>query len=157
MKNLMIISFFFCLLLGCQDAPKSAPANEAPKPTAAEPIAPADTSKKQPDEALINDLAAFYTGNLPCVDCDDIQTTLTLNADPQRSYSLEEEYKGKKGKTVESSGTWTVANGVVTLTGKTGKQQYELTKEGLVSFNTDGTKRDAKSASKYLLKKVLGE
>ncbi len=103
-------------------------------------------------------LCRISLDNIPTFhDCDGIQTTLTLNADPQRSYSLEEEHKGKKSKTVESSGTWTVANNIVTLTGKTGKQQYELTKEGLVSMNADGTKRDAKSASKYLLKKVLGE
>ena len=120
-------------------------------------LSAAVSTEKQSNEALVNELAAFYTGNVSCADCDGIQTTLTLNADPQRSYSLEEEHKGKKTKTVESSGTWTVANNIVTLTGKTGKQQYEVTKEGLISMNADGTKRDVKSASKYLLKKVLGE
>ena len=115
------------------------------------------STEKQSNEALVIELAAFYSGKVPCSDCDGIETLLTLNTDPQRSYSLEEQYKGKKSKTVESKGTWVVADGIVTLTGNTGKQKYEITKEGLISLNADGSKRDANSAKKYLLNKVLGE
>ena len=108
-------------------------------------------------QSAVEQLAAFYTGTLPCKDCDGIATVLTLNADEKRTYSLEEEYKGKKPKTVESNGTWTVAGDVVTLNGKSGATKYQVTGEGLVSLNADGSKRDANAAKKYLLKKTQGE
>ncbi len=70
---------------------------------------------------------------------------------------MEEEYKGKKSSTVESTGTWEVGGDVVTLNQKSGISKYQITDEGLVSLNADGSKRDLESANKYLLKKVLGE
>jgi hypothetical protein len=109
------------------------------------------------EQTLVEQMAAFYTGSLPCPDCDGIETMLTLNADEKRTFMLEEQHKGKKPKTVESNGTWTLAGEVVTLNGKAGASKYQVTAEGLVSLNADGSKRDAKSAKKYLLKKVLGE
>jgi hypothetical protein len=102
-------------------------------------------------------LAAFYTGTLPCADCDGIVTMLTLNADEQQSFTLEEEYQGKKSKTVESNGTWAIDGDIVTLTGKSSATKYQLIDKGLVSLNKDGSKRDEKSAEKFLLTKVLGE
>lgn len=108
-------------------------------------------------QTIMEQLAAFYTGTLPCSDCEAIETLLTLNADEKRTFSLEEEYKGKKNKKVESNGTWTVAGDIVTLNLKSGDQKYQITEEGLVLLNLDGTKRDSKSAKKYLLKKVMGE
>lgn len=110
-----------------------------------------------PEQDLVNQLAAFYSGNTPCPDCEGITTLLTLNADEKRTFSLEEQYKGKNSKTVESKGTWTVADDIVTLNGDSGTRKYQLTEDGLVSLNADGSKRDAKSAKKYLLKKVMGE
>ncbi|MCU0346288.1 MAG: copper resistance protein NlpE N-terminal domain-containing protein [Saprospiraceae bacterium] len=104
-------------------------------------------------QSAVEQLAAFYTGTLPCKDCDGIATVLTLNADEKRTYTLEEEYKGKKPKTVESNGTWTVEGDMVTLTGKSGSSKYQVTAEGLIGLNADGSKRD----SKYLLKKTQGE
>ncbi len=110
-----------------------------------------------PELDLVNQLAAFYTGTIACSDCDGIVSLLTLNADEKRTFSLEETYKGKKEKTVESKGTWSVADGIVTLNGDSGSSKYQMTDDGLISLNTDGSKRDAKSAKKYLLKKVMGE
>ena len=46
---------------------------------------------------------------------------------------------------------------IVTLNQKSGTSKYQITNDGLVSLNADGSKRDAKSAPKYLLKKVMGE
>jgi copper homeostasis protein (lipoprotein) len=109
------------------------------------------------NQKMIADLAAFYTGTLPCADCDAIETLLTLNADAKRSFTLEEQYKGKKSKTVESNGTWAVTDGIVTLKGKTASSKYQVTKEGLVVLNTNGSKKDAALGKKYLLKKALGE
>ncbi|MBK9457992.1 MAG: copper resistance protein NlpE N-terminal domain-containing protein [Sphingobacteriales bacterium] len=109
------------------------------------------------EQTLVEQLAAFYTGSMPCPNCDAIETLLTLNADEKRTFTLEEEYKGKNNKKVESNGTWTVAGDVVTLNQKSGTSKYQITNDGLVSLNADGSKRDAKSAPKYLLKKVMGE
>jgi len=108
-------------------------------------------------QAMVENLAAFYTGTLPCPDCDEIVTSLTLNADETRTFTLEEEYKGKKNKKVESNGTWTVAGDMVTLNHKSGMHKYQVTDDGLISLNANGTKRDSKSSEKYLLKRVMGE
>jgi copper homeostasis protein (lipoprotein) len=151
----MLKSFFLFVMLAttsfffqsCGEAPKEPAATEAP---AAEPAAPT----ADPAQAAVEQLAAFYTGNLPCPDCDGIQTLLTLNADPQRSYTLEEQYQGKQPKTVNSNGTWAVEGNTVTLNGKSGAMKYQVTAEGLVGMNTDGSTMDA---TKYLLKKVQGE
>lgn len=110
-----------------------------------------------PSQAIAEKFAAFYTGTLPCPDCDGITTVLTLNADEKRTFTLEEEYVGKKNKTAESKGTWTVAGDIVTLNLESGISKFQVTEEGLISLNADGTKRDSKSANKYLLKKVMGE
>lgn len=140
---LVVASFGF---QSCSEAPKEPAATEAP---ATEPAPAAD-----PAQAAVEQLAAFYTGNLPCADCDGIQTMLTLNADVQRSYTLEEQYQGKQPKTVNSDGTWTVEGNVVTLNGKSGAVKYQVTNDGLVGMNADGSLMDA---TKYLLKKVQGE
>lgn len=116
-----------------------------------------ESASAVPSQSVADELAAFYTGTLPCPDCDEIATMLTLNADDKRTFNLEEAYKGKKSKTVETNGTWTVAEDVVTLSGKSGIFKYQLTDKGLISLNADGSKRDKKSAEKYLLTKVLGE
>lgn len=108
------------------------------------------------EQTLVEQLAAFYTGTMPCPNCDGIETLLTLNADEKRTFSLEEQYNGKNKK-VETNGTWTVANDIVTLNLKTGNYKYQITDNGLISLNADGSKKDPKSAQKYLLKKVMGE
>ena len=108
-------------------------------------------------QAMVEQLAAFYTGTLLCSDCNGITTVLTLNADENRTFTLEEEYKGKKNKKVESTGTWEVAGDIVTLSLESGNYAYQVTDDGLIGLNTDGTKRDSISAKRYLLKKVMGE
>jgi NlpE N-terminal domain/Protein of unknown function (DUF3828) len=110
------------------------------------------------DQAQVEQLAAFYTGNLPCPDCDGVETVLTLNADEKRTFSLEEQHKGKRKDKVDTNGTWTVAGGIVTLKLGSGESNsFKVTDEGLISLNKDGSERDSKSANKYLLKKVQGE
>jgi uncharacterized lipoprotein NlpE involved in copper resistance len=158
-------SFYFVALLvvaigcfSCSDAPKEPATNDASAvdstdvPAADTTVAPNTASS--PQEAVIMELAAFYNGLLPCPDCDGIQTMLTLNADEQQSFTLSEEYKGKKPKTVETNGTWSVMGNIVTLTSKNGSVKYQVNPDGLVALKPDGSPMDA---SKYLLKKVQGE
>lgn len=144
MRNFFFVCFSALVIISCQE--------KAKKTTGI-----TDSSATAKEQAMVNELAAFYTGAMPCPDCDAIETTLTLNADEKRTFSMEEQYKGKESKTVESSGTWTVANDIVTLNQETGVSKYQITDEGLVSLNPDGSKRDPESVKKYLLKKVLGE
>jgi len=109
------------------------------------------------EQALVEQLAAFYTGTMPCSDCDGIETMLTLNADEKRTFTLEEQYKGKRKDKVESNGTWTIVGDIVILNRKSGIHKYQVTDDGLVSLNAEGSEIDSKSTKKYLLKKVLGE
>ena len=146
---LALLSFAIVCFHSCGDAPKETTGTEAP---AADTAAVAATPSA--DQAAVEQLAAFYTGKLPCADCDGIQTLLTLNADVQRSFTLEEQYQGKQPKTVNSDGTWAVEGNIVTLNGKSGAVKYQVTSDGLVGMNADGSMMDA---TKYLLKKVQGE
>ncbi len=147
----------------CSDAPKETAADEAagadttaveaaPSSTADTTVAPNTSSS--PQRAIIEELAAFYNGLLPCPGCDGIQTMLTLNADEQQTFTLSEEYKDKKPKTIETTGTWSVMGNTITLSSKNGTHKYQITGEGLVGLAPDGKILDA---SKYLLKKVQGE
>lgn len=118
-------------------------------------------SKKTPDvdvEAVTQErasqLAAFYFGTLPNAD-GGVETLLSLNADVERTFTLEERYSDQNLNS-KTSGTWTVDEDIVTLTSESGSTKYEVTEKGLVSFNSNGSKRDAESAKKYLLRKVKG-
>lgn len=149
---LVLIAFAFVGFQSCGEAPKEDATTQEAAPTV-------DTTQAVPanagtEQAAVEQLAAFYNGTLPCDNCDGIQTMLTLNADEQRSYTMEEEYQGKQPKKVESKGTWSVAGTVVTLKGEAGETKYQVTSDGLLGMNADGSVKDA---TKYLLKKVQGE
>lgn len=148
MKNLTFVFLFVLVLFSCKQ--------EAGKTTETK-TAKTDSTAIVVEQALAEQMAAFYTGSLPCSDCDGIETILTLNADEKRTFALEEQHKGKENKTVEKKGTWSVNGDMVTLNAESGLMKYQLTEEGLVSLNADGTKRDSVSAKQYLLRKVLGE
>lgn len=148
MRNLIFVCFSILFLAACQEGAQKTPDTNA---------VTKDPPAIDKEQALVEELAAFYTGTMPCPDCDEIVTMLTLNADETRTFTLEEEYKGKESKKVESTGTWTVTGDVVTLNQESGIHKYQVTGEGLVSLNADGSKRDSASAKNYLLKRVLGE
>lgn len=148
MKNITFVFFWTLAFISCQEGTKKIPDTN---------IAITDSSAIANEQTMVNELAAFYTGTMPCPDCDEIITVLTLNADEKRTFSLEEEYKGKENRKVESTGTWTIASDIVTLNLESGISKFQVTEEGLISLNADGTKRDSVSAKKYLLKKVMGE
>jgi uncharacterized lipoprotein NlpE involved in copper resistance len=148
MKNLTSFFFSILVLISCQGEAKKTPDAKAET---------ADSTAIADEQAMVEQLAAFYMGTMPCPVCDGIETVLTLNADEKRTFTLEEHYKGKENKTVESTGTWTVTGDVVTLNQQSGATQYQITGEGLISLNPEGSRRDPASADKYLLKKVQGE
>lgn len=146
MKNLIFVCLSIFVLFSCQEEARKTAGTDT-----------TDSSAASDDQAQVEQLAAFYTGTLPCPDCDGVVTTLTLNADEKRTFTLEEQYVGKEDGTVESAGTWTVAGDLVTLNRESGAVTYQVTAEGLVSLNADGSKRDPESAKQHLLRKVMGE
>jgi copper homeostasis protein (lipoprotein) len=148
MKKIILIYFSTLALFSCQEGARNT--NDTK-------VTETDSSAIASEQAMVNELAAFYTGTLPCPDCDAIQTLLTLNADEKRTFTLEEEFKGKASRRVESTGTWTVAGDMVTLKFESSVSKFQVTEAGLISLNVDGTKIDSISAGKYLLKKVSGE
>ncbi len=149
---LVLIAFAILSFQSCGDAPKE-PATSTEEAPVSDTIVSASAASSAA-QAAVEQLAAFYNGLLPCDGCDGIQTMLTLNADEQRTYTMQEDYQGKQPKTVESNGTWSVAGTVVTLKGKSGDMKYQVTSDGLLGMNADGSVKDA---TKYLLKKVQGE
>ena len=140
MRNLVFTSLALLGLFSCQGEGKKSPNDDS----------------EAPSQERVYQLAAFYFGTLPCADCDGIEALLTLNADVDRTFTLEERYTGKNSNT-KTKGTWTVDGDVVTLNSESGSTKYEVMEKGLVSFNTNGSKRDDATAKKYLLRKVKGE
>lgn len=140
MRNLVFASLLLLGLFSCQGESKKSP----------------NVDNESTTQEEVNQLAAFYFGTLPCADCDGIETLLSLNADVDRTFTLEERYTGKNTNT-KTSGTWTVDGDIVTLNSESGSTKYQVTAKGIVSFNTNGSKRDETSAKKYLLRKVRGE
>lgn len=57
----------------------------------------------------------IYTGSLPCTDCKEIKTTLTLYANSKTlqpsMYLLEQSYVGKNGDPVLKKGKWGMQKG----------------------------------------------
>lgn len=162
MKRLFFVCFFLYGLIACQEAPKNKVSETTAVPTQSVAAPDSPSVQGQPvattaEQAISEKLAAFYVGTVPCSDCSGIKTMLTLNADDKRTFTLEEEHTGKKPKTIETAGTWSIVGDIVTLTGQTSAAKYQLTDKGLISLNADGTKRDKKTAEKYQLTKVLGE
>ena len=139
MRNLVFASLVLLVLFSCQGEGKKSPGLDA-----------------EPSPERVNELAAFYFGTLPCEDCDGIETLLSLNADVDRTFTLEERPTGKNRNT-KMDGTWTVDGDVVILNSESGSTKYQVTDKGVVSFDSNGNKRDEASAKKYLLRKVQGE
>lgn len=162
MKN----SFYLFLLLSIATLCLQSCGGNAPKETVYEiptvPTSAADLPEgtgatappTTPDQAAHEKHAAFYSGLLPCKDCDGIQTLLLLNADRYRTYTLKEDYTGKQPTTIESNGNWMVEGDIITMSNEKGTVQYKATEAGLLRLDKDGKVMDA---NKYFLKKLLAE
>ncbi|AEE48898.1 copper resistance protein NlpE N-terminal domain-containing protein [Haliscomenobacter hydrossis] len=140
MRNLVCASLVLLVLFSCQGEGKKSP----------------DVDSESATQDKVNQLAAFYFGTLPNADGGGIETLLSLNADVERTFTLEERYTDQNLNS-KTSGTWTVDGDIVTLSSESGSTKYQVTANGLVSFNNNGSKRDETSAKKYLLRKVRGE
>ncbi|WP_173910217.1 copper resistance protein NlpE [Acinetobacter sp. Marseille-Q1618] len=102
------------------------------------------------------DWAGKYKGLFPCADCEGIETELKLNAD--KTYELEEEYKGGKGNGTENKvkGTFTFDNtgSIITLDQAAENRKFFVGENFIEARDRDtGAKIDGALAEHYKLNK----
>ncbi|MDC0610589.1 copper resistance protein NlpE [Vibrio sp.] len=176
-------------LTGCDNSDKTAAQNDAPAqpsadvageaPTAADamngdvtegisqvpatsedtPVAPeTDATAKAIPAAKDNiEWQGTYKGTLPCADCDGIETTLTLNSD--ETYTLEENYLGKKDGQIDSKGsfTWDKSGTIVTLQNDKGDTpvEYSVSENQITKLDNNGEPIKGDLAQLYNLNKEV--
>lgn len=97
-----------------------------------------------------------YKGNLPCASCEEIQTTLVLDADG--AYELRRTYVEKEIETFVEQGSYNWDEKTSEITLKEPNEvllpRYKVEKGTLTLLNADGEKNVGELADKYVLKKV---
>ncbi len=98
----------------------------------------------------------IYEGTLPCADCEGIRTTLNLNKDA--SFTLKEEYLGKKSPAAfNSKGKWVVNENTITLQFDKELQdrrvQYKAGENKLWLLDQEGKEITGTLAGKYIMTK----
>lgn len=100
-----------------------------------------------------------YAGELPCADCEAIETEISLTTD--RKYVLHTIYKGRKAKGPGSNefseeGTWMLhGTDTIHLQGqKDGPSMYIRTDSSLIQLDMKGQRITGKLAGRYELKKI---
>ena len=88
-----------------------------------------------------------YSGNLPCMDCDAIATSLTLAGD--KAYVLEYRYVGKSTEAFSKTGTWSLADGELNLEGLDYK--YKVEANQLRQLDLSGKVIGGELAERYIL------
>ena len=117
---------------------------------------PIDSTVVQVDEHNAKnslDYQGNYRGNLPCADCESIETTISLTED---SYIKETVYKGKSSKVFKETGkfTWNDAGNTITLSGSAAPNQYFVGENALFHLDVDGKRIEGDLASKYQLSRI---
>lgn len=93
-------------------------------------------------------LVGTYQGNLPCIDCDAIQTSLTLAND--KAYRLEYQYVGKTVAPFSKTGVWELQDGELNLEGLDYK--YKVEADQLRQLDLSGNEITGELADKYILR-----
>ena len=119
-------------------------------------VAPIDSTIVQVDEHNAKnslDYQGNYRGNLPCADCESIETTISLTED---SYIKETVYKGKSSKVFKETGkfTWNDAGNTITLSGSEAPDQYFVGEGVLFHLDADGNRVEGDLASNYQLSRI---
>jgi copper homeostasis protein (lipoprotein) len=99
------------------------------------------------------DYIGTYKGNLPCADCEAIETTILLSED---SYVKETVYKGKSKEVFKETGkyTWNEDGNTITFLNSAVTNQYFVGENVLFHLDADGKRIEGDLASKYQLSKV---
>ena len=99
------------------------------------------------------DYQGNYRGNLPCADCESIETTISLTAD---NYTKQTVYKGKSDKVFKETGkfTWNEAGNTITLSGLEAPNQYFVGEGVLFQLDAEGKRVEGDLASNYQLSRI---
>lgn len=141
-------------IAACNDAGKK-------EPTTTTDGTATDTSGAKKEVDMHNaenslDLDGVYEGTLPCADCEGIKTTVNLNKD--KTFTLSEEYLGKKDPMKFSSkGKWVVNQNTITLQFDKELQdrrvQYKAGEGRIWLLDQEGKEITGALADKYMLTK----
>lgn len=96
-----------------------------------------------------------YVGELPCADCEGIQTIIQLNSN--LTYKKKSIYLGKSKDTfqVEGKFKWDDSGNKIYLKNDNQSQVYKVEENALVALDQDGNKIQGALSSKYRLEKLL--
>jgi copper homeostasis protein (lipoprotein) len=153
MKTNVLLIGCVSLLLGVS-ACKTKSADQVQQPgspsTAIKMAAGADNSKTSLD------WAGMYTGSLPCLDCEGIETSVLLKKDS--TYELNTKYRGKPGILFASKGSfsWDEDGGRITLKDTRGSKLpvYQVGENTLTQVDINGKPLSGNNAQRYVLTKV---
>lgn len=106
--------------------------------------------KAESMETLSVNLAGLYSGNLPCVDCESINTILELHKD--KTYVLRYIYEGKSNDEFIKEGDWAVNKNMLTLDGVDYK--YKINADYLIQLDLAGNEIKGDLAEQYQLSRV---
>lgn len=137
MRWLLSISFLLILIavaLSCVNNQKSVAAKD----------------KTESMEVLSANLAGYYSGDLPCVDCEAINTMLELHKD--NSYVLRYMYEGKSEDQFIKEGEWSIKKNMLTLEGV--DYQYKINPDYLIQLDLAGNEIKGDLAEKYQLSRI---
>lgn len=107
-------------------------------------------STKVEDDILLVDIIGAYIGNLPCVDCECINTILHLEKD--HSYKLTYMYEGKSNEEFVKEGTWKVNKDELVLNGLDYK--YHIEHDHLKQLDLSGEIILGDLAEQYQMSKI---
>lgn len=150
MKKALIILPLICLFLACKNK-KDVVKTVQEKPEA---IKTDNTPKKVIDNSENSlDWTGTYTGQLPCADCDGIETTLTLSED--FTYALTERYLGKSNEPTILNGKflWGEKGDRITLFSKTGNTIYKVKENTLLPLGHNEEEMSGEIAKQFMLYK----
>ena len=137
MRWLLSISFLLILIavaLSCVNNQKSVAAKD----------------KTESMDVLSANLAGYYSGDLPCVDCEAINTMLELHKD--NSYVLRYMYEGKSEDQFIKEGEWSIKKNMLTLEGV--DYQYKINPDYLIQLDLAGNEIKGDLAEKYQLSRI---
>ena len=99
------------------------------------------------------DYIGTYKGNLPCADCETIETTISLK---ENSYTKETVYKGKSKEVFKETGnySWNEAGNTITLLNSEAPNQYFVGENVLFHLDANGKRIEGDLASNYQLSKI---
>lgn len=106
-------------------------------------------SKKMDKNLSEGKLVGTYSGGLPCIDCQGIDTRLILN--PENTYKLEYVYAGKSDEVFLKSGKWSYKEGELLLEGLDYKYKVENTL--LRQLDLSGKQIVGDLSERYVLKR----